>query len=149
MPVTDDQMTALRTMLSGGELDEYKRLHSQLDREQAATGYTALIIAAFYDAVERHFGRQTSKSKIIEFVGDVRSRLDDPDALDPELAERLIRAVYTNESLEDLDIHVRLGPYFVLLGGMIADEKLSDKELDEFLAGARKFADEILAAEGD
>lgn len=143
MPITDDEVATIRTLL-GESLDEFKRLHGQLDREATKYTYTALILGAFATAVERRFGRQTPASKIIEFVGEARSRLDEPDELDPVIAERLIRSVYTGETLDQVDCKTEAGHQFILMAALVGDMDLDDAGLEEFMAEARKLGDQIL-----
>src|ERR1039457_276768 len=146
MAVTEEQMATLRAQLEG-DLEEHRRLLAQLDRAAAGTGYSALLSAAFCVAVERRFAKGTPAADVIEFVGDVRSRFDElANKIDPRTAERLILAVYTDEHVPDeLDLETRFRTQLLLLGALIADENLDDAGLDEFLAHARKLADQWLA----
>jgi len=145
MAVTDEQMATLRAQLAGN-LEEHKRLLAQLDRDAARTGYSALLSAAFCVAVERRFAQGAGTADVIEFVGNVRSRLSEAaDKIDPRTAERLILAVYTDERVPDnLDLETRFRTQLLLLAALIADERLDDAGLDAFLADARKLADQWL-----
>ncbi len=142
MGVPDDQVSALRAYLAG-DLDGYQRLHGHLDPVAAQTGYSALVSAAFCEAVERHFGTGTPPIDVIRFVGDVRARSDRlGEEIDPRAAERMIWAVYTDEEIRDIDPSTRLGTQVVLLAALIADERLDAVGLEEFLTGARELADQ-------
>lgn len=142
MGVTDAQVAALRAQLTGNP-EEHKRLFAQLDPLAARTGYRALVTAAFCTAVERRFAPDGSADDVIEFVGDVRSRTGRAaDEIDPRTAERLILAVYTDEPIGDLDPKASFGIQILLLAALIADAQLDDPGLDEFLAEARKLADQ-------
>jgi hypothetical protein len=55
MTVTDDQVAVLRAHLAG-DYDEHRRLLAGLDSRGALGGYTALVTAAFVEAVDRRFG---------------------------------------------------------------------------------------------
>jgi hypothetical protein len=144
MPVTDAQVAALRALLSD-DMDRYKLLSGQLDRAQARSGYTALITGAFCEAVERRFGENVQAAEVITFVGQVRASSERVARdLDPDIAERVIRVVYGDGSVRDLDDAVVIGAQILLLGGLIADEQLDEAELDAFLAAARKLADQIM-----
>ncbi len=57
----------------------------------------------------------------------------------------MIRAVYTEEEIRDIDPSTRLGTQFLLLTALIADEHLDPAGLDEFLAGARDLADQWIS----
>jgi hypothetical protein len=142
MAVTDAQLAALRAQLAGN-LEEHKRLFAQLDPIPARTGYRALVTAAFCKAVEQRFAPDSSADDVIEFVGDVRYRTDGTaDEIDPRTAERLILAVYTDEPIGDLDPKTSFGTQILLLAALTADAQLDDAGLDEFLADARKLADQ-------
>jgi len=142
MVVTDAQLAALRAQLAGN-LEEHKRLFAQLDPIAARTGYRALVTAAFCKAVEQRFATDSSADDVIEFVGDVRYRTDrTADEIDPRTAERLILAVYTDEPIGDLDPKASFGTQILLLAALTADAQLDDAGLDEFLADARKLADQ-------
>lgn len=141
MTVTDDQAAALRAYLAG-DFDTHRRLRGQLDPAAAATGYAALLGAAFCVAVEHRFTGNDSPAAVIDFVADVRSRSEGLGGkIDPVAAERLIRAVYTDEQIDDLDRETRIRSQFLLLAALVVDEHLDDAGLDAFTAEARKLAD--------
>jgi len=144
MPVTDDQVAALRAYLSD-DMDRYRQLFAGLDREAARSGYATLLAAAFFEAVDRRFAEDGTTADVIEFVADVRTRSQAlGEVIDPHAAERLIGAALTDEDIDDLDAKAKGRLFAVLLAGLIADEQLSKDGLDEFLAEARKLADEWL-----
>jgi hypothetical protein len=145
MPVTDEQVATLRAALTD-DMDRYRQLFGQLDRDSAKKSFTALVAAAFGLAVERRFGQGDQRADIVTFVGDVRSRSDRlARELDPELSERVIRAVLGDGSVRDLSDDAVMGTQTVLLIGLIADERLDDAGLDVFLVGARKLADQLMS----
>jgi hypothetical protein len=142
MAVADDQVATLRAYLSG-DFDEHDRLHAQLDPVAAQTGYSALVSAAFVEAVERRFVQNSATADVVEFVSSVRARSPKlAEDIDPRTAERMILAVYTDEEIDDIDGSTRLGTQFLLLTGLIVDEQLDDAGLDNALAAARKLADQ-------
>jgi hypothetical protein len=143
MPVTDDQTSTLRALLAG-DFEEHKRLRERLDRDGARAGYLALLEAACFEAIDRRFAQQGSATAdVIEFVGSARARSDEiEDQLDPHAAERLIRAVLGDGSIDEMDDKTRFGTEIVLLGVLIADEHLDNAGLNDFLAEARKLANE-------
>jgi hypothetical protein len=142
MPVTADQVATLRAYLAG-DFDSHKRLFGQLDRTAAKTGYTALLTAAFFEAVDRRFAQDGTTADVVEFVADVRARhLKDADEIDPRAAERLILAIFTDEEVDDLDTETKVSTQIILLYALITDARLDDAGLDGFLAEARKLADE-------
>ena len=145
MPVTDDQVATLRALLRD-DMDRYRQLYDGLDRAQAKKGYPALVTAAFIEAVERRFGSGCQPADIVTFVADVRARSDRLAArLDPDIAERAIQAVLGHGSVRGLDKDAVTRAKLFLLGGMIADANLDDAALGEFLAAARKLADQLMS----
>lgn len=145
MPVTDDQVATLRALLSD-DMDRYRQLFSGLDRAEAKKGYSALVTAGFVEAVERRFGTSYQAANIVEFVAEVRARSDQVAAeLDPDVAERVIRVVLEDAPVDDLSRNAITGAQLLLLIGLVADAQLDSQELEQFLAGARKFADQLMS----
>lgn len=145
MPVTDDQVAALRALLVD-DLDRHRQLLGQLDRAEARRGYPALVTAAFGEAVERRFGQRYQPADVVAFVADVRARSDRLAAeLDPDAAERVISAVLGHASTRDLDREAVTRAKLVLLAALVADARLDDAALDELLAAARKLADQLMS----
>jgi hypothetical protein len=145
MPVSDDQVATLRALLSD-DMDRYRQLFSGLDRAEARQGYSALVTAAFAEAVERRFGTGYQGADIVEFVASVRSSSDQVAAeLDPDVAERVIRVVLEDASVDDLSRDAITGAQLLLLIGLIADAQLDSEGMDQFLAEARKLADQLMS----
>ena len=143
MAVSAEEVATLRAYLAGN-VAEYRRLHQQLDPVAARRGYAALLAAAFFEAVDRRFARpDTTAGDIVEYVADVRSRSARVgDALDPRSAERVIRHALGNGAIADLDNETVIGVQILILSALIADEQLDDDGLEQFLAEARKLADQ-------
>jgi hypothetical protein len=144
MPVTDDQVAALRAYLAG-DFDTHKQLHRQLDPVAAGTGYTALIAGAFFEAVDRRFGKNDTNADVVEFVASVRTRSERlADELDAQIAERLIRHSLGSGSIADLEDAAVIRTQIILLAGLISDEKLDNAELDQFMTTARQLGDQLM-----
>jgi hypothetical protein len=144
MPVTDDQVATLRALLAD-DMDRYRQLFSELDRAEAKRGYSALVTAGFTEAVERRFGPGYQAADIVAFVAGIRIRSDRLAAeLDPDVAERVIRVVLEDAPVDDLNRNAVTGAQLLLLIGLIADAQLDGQGLDQFLASARKFADQLM-----
>jgi hypothetical protein len=141
MPVTNEQVAPLRAQLAG-QLDEHQRLFAQLDASAARTGYRKLVTAAFCIAAERRFPQGTKASDVIQFVGDARSRTERMTEIDPRTAERVIRAVISDENIDDIDPRTSFETQILLLAAMTADSHYDATALDEFLAEARRLADQ-------
>ena len=139
MSVTDDQVAALRAQLAGDH-DEHRRLLADLDSRGALSGYTALVTAAFIQAVDRRFGPEhRDDGAVTAFIADVRSRFPGADDdIDPAAAERVVRRALGRGSLSDLDGPAIRRTERLLLPVMVAGELLDDEGLDRFLADARK-----------
>lgn len=146
MPVTDDEVAALRAFLSG-DLDLYHQIRRGLDHSAATRASdSAPVAAAFFEAVDRRFGDSGTAADVISYVADVRARSGEvAEQVDPQAAERLIRAVMTDETIADIDTETKGRVFIVFLGALISDEQLDDDGLDAFLAQARKTADGFLS----
>jgi hypothetical protein len=144
MSVTDDQVEALRALLVD-DMDRYRLLFSKLDRDEARTGYPALVTAAFGEAVERRFGGSHEAREIVQFVADVRARSDRlASELDPDVAECAILAVLGKGSTRNLSRHAVSRAKLVLLAALVSDEQLGGEKLDAFLASARRLANQLI-----
>ena len=144
MPVTDETVAPLRALLAR-QYEEYDRLFALLTPTAKNPGYRVLVSAAFVVAVERRFTRDVSPGEVMEFVADVRSRFPQvADQLDPVIGERVILAVFSGESLDDIDARTSWEVQSTLMTAIVAGENFDDAGLDGFLAEARKLADEWL-----
>jgi hypothetical protein len=144
MVVSDQQVATLRAQLAGNAA-EHVRLLRQLDGQDDGLGYSALVNAAFFEAVDHRFGRDSTPADVIGYVADVRSRFDEAaEAVDPQAGERLIRKVLVGGSTDDIDGRTSSRVKLFLLAALMADQGLDDAGLDEFMASARKLADHLL-----
>lgn len=145
MAVSADQVATMRAYLSG-DGDEFARLSQGLYRsKESARAYAALITGAFFEAVGRRFSEQTTRSEIIDYVADVRSRSDNvAEKLDPDKAERMIMMVIGDADISDLSANERIGVQMLLIAGLVADEDFDEAEREAFLEKARAFGDGIL-----
>ena len=144
MPVTDEQEAVLHAQLAG-RLDEHRRLLAALDADAGRTGYTSLVAAAFSIAADRHFPKDVTPADVIEYVGDVRSRVDSAQKMDPRVAERILLTVLTGAKSEDIDAGTSFQAQILLLAALTADAHLDSDGLDRFMREARELADEWLA----
>jgi hypothetical protein len=142
MAVTAEQVATLRAFLVR-DFEQYEQMYEALDPEAAKSGYTALIAAAFVEAVERRFDENSADAELVEFVAEARARFDELGTeVDPRAAERMIRAVYTDEEIDDLDTDTVVGNQIILLTALVTDAQLDAAGIDALLADARKLADE-------
>ena len=149
MKITDAQVAALHAQLAG-QSEKHRRLLGRLDREEANTGYAALVAAAFFEAAERHFirdGKIASKAEVIDFVASVRARTDKAvDTVDPDIAEQLIFQVIgleSNPDVQNFDHNTAFRTQIVLMAALVGEARFSDSELDAFMAKIRSDADEL------
>lgn len=147
MAVTDKQVSALRAHLAG-DFEEYHRISERLDETDGWEGYTALITGGFFEAVNRRFvtdGVPADKAEVIGFVSHVRARYDNvADKIDPQTAERLILAAYTDATIDDLAPETKVSGQVFMLTFLILDQQLDEAGLDQFLATARKLGDRLM-----
>jgi hypothetical protein len=145
MAISDEVLAVLRAQLAG-QPDEHARGWDELG-PAARLDYRALVLAAFCRAADRRFAPAAPAAEVAAYVSDVRARSARGAAmLDPRTAERLIRAVYTDEDTADIDAAASYRTEILMLGALTADARLDDAQLDEFLAAARRTADQWLAA---
>jgi hypothetical protein len=65
------------------------------------------------------------------------------DAVDPRVAERLIREVLGEGSTDDIDSRTSSTTKLFLLAALTADADLSSGELNEFMTKVRKMAEHL------
>ena len=142
MTATDDQAAALRAQLAG-DYDEHRRLLAGLDARGALADYTALVTAAFIEAVDRRLGPwHRDDATVSAFISEVRSRFPGAeDEINPATAERVVRKALGRGSVSDIDGPAIRRTQMLLLSVMVADEHYSGEGLDLFLAAARKLLD--------
>lgn len=144
MPVTDLQVATLRAQLAG-DLAEHRRLLAALDGEVDGQGYSALLTAAFHNAVDLRFTRDSTLGEVTGFVAGVRSRSERlRDAVDPCTAEHVIVAAVGGDYVHDLEPAESAKMKMFLLAALVADMHLDEAGLADFIARARAFADELL-----
>jgi hypothetical protein len=147
MAVTDEQIAALRALLTG-DAAENRRLVAELRRDGSGAGYGTHVNAAFFEAVDRRFGKASTPASIIEYISDVRSRSDEiAEKVDPSVGERLIRKVLAGETTDNIDSRTSATVKLFVLVALVADENFGTAELDQFLAKVRKMADYLLRDE--
>lgn len=147
MPITDEQVAVLRAQLRGNR-EEHLRLLDQLGSEEANVFYTALVGAAFIEAAQHRFIKNSevvSTSQVIDFVAQVRERSDDSSHLiNPQLAESMLLELLGKGTMIDADPDTKFGHQIVMLSAMVGERHFTTVELDTFLQSARSLAEELL-----
>jgi hypothetical protein len=144
MPLTDEQVAPLRAQLAG-DLEEHQRLLAQLNTAEIQAPYRKLVSAAFFVAAGRRFPDGSTRADVIDFVADARSRTERLGEVDPRVAERVILAVVGSERIGDIDPKTSFETQMLLLAVFTADAEYDTAGLEDFLADARKVADQWLA----
>ncbi|NDU76862.1 hypothetical protein GWI34_30190 [Actinomadura sp. DSM 109109] len=136
-------MAALRAQLTG-RLQEHWRLLRKMD-DASAERYLALVTAAFFEAAIRRFasdGTPAEDAEIAEFVASVRGRLGQPDELNPQVAETVIKVAIDKLPAEDQEVFGKdacTSARIILLTGMVS--AMAPAQLEELLNAARQMTD--------
>lgn len=147
MPVTDKQVEALRTQLAGRPPEEHLRLFNELDQSDNV-GYAALLAAGLFEAIQHRFvknGEPADRPEIIEFIAIARAKSDDaPDAINPDVAERMILHALGKGSISGIDDGTILRHQIILLAALVGQANFNEPELDAFMTQIRADAEEML-----
>jgi hypothetical protein len=145
MAVSDQQVATLRAFLEGDK-PKYNDLLADLDRHNDGLGYSALVTAAFFEAVDRRFSVQSPQADVVDYVANVRSRSSNAaEDVDPRIAERLIREVLGDGSTSDVDSSTSTSTKLYLLTALLVDARLDPEGLDQFIGKVKKMADHMLS----
>jgi hypothetical protein len=107
-------------------------------------GFPRFLASLFFLAVDRRFGDNASTADVIRFVAALRADLSEggPD-LDVSAAETLIKSIL-DPSIEYTISQEMIGKIqAATVYRVLADEKLSDNDLDAFLAEAARLAERV------
>jgi hypothetical protein len=141
MPVTDQQYATLRALLTG-DFDLHRNLRSQLTQDADSESYSALIAAAFFLAADKRFARHHTTADIVEFVASARSTSEDAaKGIDPLLAERMIRGVFEDESVDGVSGQIIVENQVLLLAALVSEARLDENGVDQLLNESRVLAD--------
>jgi hypothetical protein len=142
--ITDTPVAALRAQLSGN-VAEHKRLLGLFSGRDDRVAYSALVHAAFLEAVSRRFGQDVARAEVVAYVADVRSRFEEAAAaVDPRVGEHVILESLGGTSQEDTDTKASSTAMLFLLTALVADEGLTATALDQVIAQAKKTAEYLL-----
>jgi hypothetical protein len=145
VPVTDEQVTALRAFLAFEP--SYERLARELFGSGRLHGFGDLVYSAFVTAARRRFAPAWTSAQIVRFTAQARTGLRTHGVdLDPRATEILIRQALGDRVISTHDDETHALVMLFVLGELISDERLDDGCLDAFLAEARALADIRFAA---
>ncbi|MCG5458900.1 hypothetical protein PSH03_004663 [Micromonospora sp. PSH03] len=137
--VTDPQ-AALRGLLTGRLRSHERRLGRFTESDWRR--YADLLAGALLVAVRRRFVAGQDRAPVIRFVASARERYDATGRdVDPVLAEALVWAALGERPPVPHDA-AAIVARTVLLLGLLEDEGLTDRELDEVLVAAAHGADD-------
>jgi hypothetical protein len=138
LTITDKQLAVMRSLLAA-DIGEFQR---QLDDLGPTEDIGPLGTAAFWLLVERRFAHGPT-GDVISFIGDVRARSERlAQKIDPMVAERLIRSVYNDDPVSDIDAATKKDLMSILIPALAYDEHFDDAQLDELLPEVCKLASE-------
>jgi hypothetical protein len=142
--VSAQPVAALRAQLSGNGA-EHRRLFREFKGRDDRIGYSALVHAAFLEAVGCRFTKDSTAADVVRYVADVRSRFDEvANAVDPRVGEQLVLEALGKGTTDGADTRTSATAMQFLLTALVADEGLDSAALDEFIARARKTAEFLL-----
>jgi hypothetical protein len=135
--VRSDFVQLVRTLVRGDfeTNDQYERKLN----EEGWEGFPRFLSAVFFLAVERRFARDADINDIIRFVADIRSRTG-ASSVDPIAAETLIRAALDHSVAVNVEEELAGTVQLMVAHQILADEDLSDEDLDGFLRDAVRLA---------
>ncbi|MGH3748508.1 MAG: hypothetical protein ACRDT8_14060 [Micromonosporaceae bacterium] len=142
MTIPPELVQMLRALLSG----QFDAVATHVGQAEGGVrlwdAVTGLLNAAFWLAVDRRFDPDADQ-EITEYVTTVCR--EHPEA-EPRVAEALIKAALGEEQLvAALDPEATLPVQMVLLHRLIADRKLTDDQLEEFLSETVRLAEHNLS----
>lgn len=145
--ITAQPVAALRAQLSGNSA-EHQRLVREFSGRDDKVAYSALVHAAFLEAVSHRFTKDSQTSDVVEYVADVRSRHEEiAAAVDPRVGERLILEALGSGTSDGIDGRAASTAMMFLLTALVADEGLDIGALDQFIAKVKNTADYLLNSE--
>jgi hypothetical protein len=119
--ITVQSTAALRAQLSGNS-SEHQRLVREFSSRDDRVAYSALVNAAFLEAVGRRFTKESKDSDVIEYVADVRSRIDAiADAVDPQAGEQIILEALGRRTADGIDSRTSATARMFLLTALAAN----------------------------
>ena len=139
MTVKPEFVDYVRTMVLG-DLAANDRIEAALD-EQGWEGFPRYMSALFFVAIDRRFRPGTPKAEIIRFVADLRADVSEGGPpIDAAAAESMIESVLDPSVDYDAPQQMIGTIQAATVYKVLADNALSDAELDEFLAEAARLA---------
>lgn len=133
--MTADPYDALAAFLRQ-DFDSYDTLVDEADSSE----FAAALASLFFVAMDEEFGPDTTMADIVTFVAAARVRFDDTgDKVAPQVAERLIRAVVTDEEglVDDIEPREMGSVETVLLAALAVRDGWDDARIASLVTEAR------------
>lgn len=107
---------------------------------------TNASVAAFSVAMEVMFGENATPEQITDFVTRIRTRWVKPEALNPILAERVIKTMFEDDSdvLDELPLTEIVRINTVLAAAVLRERHIEGDQLEEFLDEVEELMNEPL-----
>ena len=139
MTINPELPAYIRTLVRGDHAAN-DQIEAKLDAE-GWDGFPRFLAALFFVSVDRRFGEDATQADVIKFVADMRADLgDDAPEVNPAAAETLIFSVIDPSIDYDID-HQMIGRIqAATVHKVLAEEDLTDQELDAVLAEAVELA---------
>jgi hypothetical protein len=140
----DDNTLFLRALLRQ-DWETYNKIAAELEQQGKGTP-VAIIGFAFHIAVRRYFGSRREPAEVIRFVADARGALSEGRDIPVREAEALMYATLdipapdVEETIKSMGVGKIAEIEGQLLFKLIADENLTDEQLDGLLMEAEQFA---------
>lgn len=132
--VTDDQVRGLRNCIFGNY-----PVDAVDDR---------LLVAVFYEAVGRRFGRHAEPRSVAEYVAKIINyEMVHSKEFDPREMEREILSFLHKQPLSETPAGVNREIYASFLRAVVSDMALDENEIEGMLAAARNRVDYLLSRE--
>ena len=134
-PDIDNSVMVLRAMLTE-DMDTFRRMHAAQNGDERRA-FAVVLTAAFTKAAVERFGEHPGADEIISFVADARTRVNGPEAVAPEDAERVIRAALGEDHLLDAtDGRAYGAAQTSMLFALTHENSASSEHIDGLLAEA-------------
>lgn len=145
MPVTESQMAAMRAYLED-DFERHKEIFNDLALILRQNEFPVLVSAAFNTALEKALSPSITEAQISTLVAQIREGyFKDPEALNPAIAEKLIRFwAGDDEALDGIDPVESVKTQYLLIRPLVHEAGIPDSGLDTYLNEVEALANDWL-----